>query len=215
MSSNTPIIEENQEDEDGIYLSCLDGSVFMPMYIVDSNKVLKDMKADCGDINNTPVLFNSNDVTAYINLCKFVKKENLKENIYSDQITPESHQYLFSLEKDSVPEERKLDTIGTLICISDFLDNPIITDLCAKYIAHRLSKLCNFENKSTKKTIDLDVLDSEFIIPTNESTDTKPEISNASGLELLRKILQVENDLTDAEIKKIQSTNTWCLTSNN
>lgn len=210
MSSNTPI----ESEEDGITLFCLDGSVFMPMYIVQSNKVLKDMQADCGDINNTPVNFNSADMITYINLCKFIKTEGLNENPFSDNISSESHQFLYSLENENVSEDRRLDTIGRLICISDFLDNNIVTELCAKYIAHRLSKLCNFDNKTAKKKVNIDILDSEFIT-TNENDEVKDEILNLSGLEMLRKILQVENDLSDAEIKKIQATNLWCSTSNN
>lgn len=96
------------------------------------------------------------------------------------------------------------------------MDNASTTELCAKYIAHRLSKLCNFDNKKEKKTVNIDMvgLDTDFI-PTNEQQSDGTEISNSSGLELLRKILQVENDLTDAEIKKIQATNIWCSTSYN
>ena len=160
-------------------LSCIDGTALMPDSLINDNIVLKNMIDDCLDINMTPLNFELQDVTNYINFCLMRKENNLVNDPLSDNIDVYEQSFLSALEdKNSIPE-RKLDPIGNILAIADFLNNDQVTDICAKYCASSIEKM--------------------------ESKD---------DIELLRRIFNTVNDLTDIEIDKIRNANLWCKYSN-
>jgi hypothetical protein len=168
------------QKEECIKLSCIDGTAFMPESIVQVNKVLKDMIDDCLDIDMTPVNFPLQDIINYIRLCELRKNPAIvTSDPLNNDISDVERNYFQSLEDGIAIEWRKLDPIGRIISISDFLDNEGVTDVCAKYIVIHISKYSG----------------------------------GKEDIETLRKILQVENDLTEEEEAKIRKANAWCCTN--
>lgn len=162
-----------------IKLECVDGIALMPEFLINENLVLKNMIDDGLDINMTPINFDLQDVVNYINFCLLRLANQLVNDPLSDITDVHEQSFLVSLEDKISEPERKLDPIGNMLEISDFLNNFSITDVCTKYLLSRLEKL-----------------------------------SSKEDINFLRKVFNVNNDLTEDELEKIKNANLWCKYSN-
>ena len=124
-------------------LSCIDGVGLITQDIINVSEVLKSMIDDGLDINMTPLNYNLQDVVNYIKLCQLRKINKIAVEPLNDELSVFERSYFESLESEITDEYRKLDPVGAIICISDFLNNEGITDSCAKYIVERISKYSN------------------------------------------------------------------------
>lgn len=130
---------ENEDNQ--IKLSCVDGIVLFPEHLINENLVLKAMVDDGLDINMTPLNFEVEDVTNYINLCLMRKENNLVNDPLSDSLNVYEQSFFSALEDKNAPPERRLDRVGNILSIANFLDNDQVTDVCAKYFVISIEKL--------------------------------------------------------------------------
>jgi hypothetical protein len=157
---------------DFIKLSCLDGTALMPEVLLNENIVLKNMIDDGVDINFTPVNFDLQDVVNYMNFCLIRQENEIVHDPLSDKIDIHEQSFLTSLEDKIVTPERKLDPIGNIIAISDFLNNAQVTDVCTKHFISSIEKLSSQD--------DIDFLRKIFNT-TNDLTEVELEkIRNAN-----------------------------------
>ena len=131
----------DEENSQCIKLLCIGGIAYMPEHLINENIVLKNMIDDCLDINMTPLNFELQDVTNYINMCLMRKENNLVNDPLSDNINVYEQSFLSALEDKNVAPERILDRVGSILAIADFLNNNEVTDVCAKYFVLSMEKL--------------------------------------------------------------------------
>lgn len=146
-----------QNSEQFIKLMCNDGIVLMPEYLVQNNKVLMNMKDDGLDLDMTPINHNVEDMQNYISFSELRFRLNLKNDPLNDTITEQEKDFLQAFEKNELVPEKKLDKIGHIISIADFIDNQDIIDVCAKHIGSVFSEMDDIElmRKILKVTNDL------------------------------------------------------------
>lgn len=157
-------MQDEVENSQNYDLLCLDGTVPIPDYLINENKVLKNMLDEGLDLDMTPLNFYVKDVTNYVNLCKMRHKELLVNDPLSDKINLGEHLFLSSLENVSV--ENKIEPICNILAISNFLDNEQVIDVCTKYCATFIEKFSTLD--------DIEKLRKMFNI-TNDLTDGELE----------------------------------------
>ena len=128
-----------------IKLSCHDGTALMPRNLLYQNKVISNMLDDGLDIDIIPINFDVANMVDYISFCEMRFAKGLINDPLSDNISDQENWFLKSLEASQLIFE-KLDRIGCLMSISNFLDNEEVTDVCAKYIVQFTSKIDNIEH---------------------------------------------------------------------
>ena len=136
---------ESSEPEN-IQLECIDGIAVMPEHLINENVVLKNMVEDGLDINMTPLNFQLQDMTNYINLCLMRKKNNLVNDPLKDSVDVYEQSFFSALEDKSLDPERRLDRIGNILTIANFLNNLEVTDVCAKYFVSSIEKMSSNED---------------------------------------------------------------------
>lgn len=157
-------------------LSSIDGTAFISDNVVKKSLVLQNMIDEGIDIEMAPLNFYLQDIINYIKLCELRISNCINNDPLNDKLSMFEESYFQSLENGIESEYRKLDPIGNVICISDFLNNEEATDCCSKYIVLKLSKYSGGKD----------------------------------DIEILRKILQIENDFTLEEEEKVRKANAWC-----
>lgn len=155
-----------------IKLSCIDGTALMPESLILENLVLKSMIDDGLDINMTPINFYVQDVTNYINFCLMRQDNNLIHDPLKDDIDVHEQSFLVSIEDRTCEPERRLDAIGNILAISDFLNNDPVTDVCTKYFVSGMEKL---ESKA-----DIEFLRKVFNVTNDLTDDEIDKIRNAN-----------------------------------
>ena len=98
------------------------------------------------DIDTIPMNFDVANMIDYIAFCEMRFTNGLVNDPLSDCISEQENCFLKSLEANQPIYEKKLDRVGCIISISNFLDNEEVTDVSAKYIVQFAAKIDNIEH---------------------------------------------------------------------